>query len=147
MSMYKNFQTDANLEKNGITIDYGDFRVLIARAGGANKKFAKVLDAKTKPYRRAIQTESIETDRIMEILKEAYAECIVLNWETKVVDKDGKEEWKKGIEDQDGKLLDFTKENVVTTFKNLHDLFLDIREQSEKSSLFRQVVRETEAGN
>lgn len=147
MSMYKNFQTDANLEKNGITIDYGDFRVLIARAGGANKKFAKVLDAKTKPYRRAIQTESIETDRIMEILKEAYAECIVLNWETKVVDKDGKEEWKKGIEDQDGKILDFTKENVVTTFKNLHDLFLDIREQSEKSSLFRQVVRETEAGN
>ena len=31
MSMYKQFSTDTNLEKAGIDLDYGDFKVKIAR--------------------------------------------------------------------------------------------------------------------
>ncbi|MEE8518136.1 MAG: hypothetical protein V3S98_03310, partial [Dehalococcoidia bacterium] len=85
--MYKAFKTDDLLETKGVEIDYGTHRVTIARAGGANKKYARVLEQKTKPYRRAIATETMDDARAMELLQETYAEAIILNWETKVGDK------------------------------------------------------------
>lgn len=142
MSMYELFKTDTNLETNGIVIDYGSFRVTIARAGGANKRFAKTLDVKTKPYRRAIQTETMDNERGLDILREVYSEAVVLNWEVK--DGDG---WRQGIEGPDGDILPFTKENVLATFRALPDLFHDLQEQAGKAALFRQSIREAEAGN
>ena len=38
-TMFDQFETDPVLESEGIWIDYGAFRVKIARAGGANKKY------------------------------------------------------------------------------------------------------------
>lgn len=143
MSMYKQFQTDENLEKKGIVIDYGDFRITIARAGGANKKFARVLEAKTKPYRRAIQTETMDNDRAMELLRETYAEAVILNWETKV-----EGEWNVGIENPDGEeLLPFSGDSVLQTLQALPDLFLDLQQQAGKVALFRQSIIEDDAGN
>lgn len=140
--MYKQFKTDNNLEASGIDLDYGDFVVTVARAGGTNRKFAKVMESKTKPYRRLIQTETMSDDIGENILREVYASAVVLDWKTKV---DG--EFKQGIEGPDGDLLPFTKENIIATFKNLPDLFTDIREQSAKIALFRSAGLEEEAGN
>ena len=142
MSMYGQFQTDTNLESQGIVIDYGTFRITVARAGGANKRFAKTLEAKTKPFKRAIQTDTMDNERGLEILRETYAEAVVLNWETK---KDGV--FVQGIESQDGGILPFNKENVVFTFQNLPDLFTDIQQQAEKSALFRKFLQEQDAKN
>jgi len=142
MSMYKAFKTDEQLEREGIVLDYGEFRVTIARAGGANKRFERVLDLKTKPYKRAIQTETLDNKRGLEIFQEVYAEAVVLNWEVK---ENG--EWRQGIELPDGTIGEFNKDNVLMTFRNLPDLFRDIQEQAGKSALFRQSIREAEAGN
>lgn len=142
MSMYGQFQTDTSLETQGLIIDYGSFRVTIARAGGANKRFSKTLESKTKPFKRAIQTDTMDNERGLEILREVYAEAIVLNWETK---KDNT--FVQGIEAQDGSLLPFSKENVVATFKNLPDLFTDIQQQAEKSALFRKLLQEQDSKN
>lgn len=142
MSMYGQFQTDTSLENQGIVIDYGTFRITVARAGGANKRFAKTLEAKTKPFKRAIQTDTMDNERGLEILRETYAEAVVLNWETK---KDGV--FVQGIESQDGGILPFNKENVVFTFQNLPDLFTDIQQQAEKSALFRKFLQEQDAKN
>jgi len=142
MSMYGQFQTDTSLESQGIVIDYGTFRITVARAGGANKRFAKTLEAKTKPFKRAIQTDTMDNERGLEILRETYAEAVVLNWETK---KDGV--FVQGIESQDGGILPFNKENVVFTFQNLPDLFTDIQQQAEKSALFRKFLQEQDAKN
>lgn len=143
MSMFSQFKTDTNLERQGIIIDYGDFRITIARAGGGNKKFARILEHKTKPYRRALATETMNNDLSMAVLREVYAESIVLNWETKV---DGK--FKKGIESEDGgKPIAFNTENVVATFEKLPDLFKDVQEQAAKVALFRQTILEDDAGN
>jgi hypothetical protein len=140
--MYGQFQTDTSLESQGIVIDYGTFRITVARAGGANKRFAKTLEAKTKPFKRAIQTDTMDNERGLEILRETYAEAVVLNWETK---KDGV--FVQGIESQDGGILPFNKENVVFTFQNLPDLFTDIQQQAEKSALFRKFLQEQDAKN
>ncbi len=42
MSMYEQLETDKALETKGVEIDYGTFRVTLARAGGANKKYEKL---------------------------------------------------------------------------------------------------------
>jgi hypothetical protein len=143
--MYKQFKTDKNLETKGVVIDYGSFRVTIARAGGSNKKFVRVLEAKTKPFRRAIQTETMDNERASSLMAEVYAEAIILNWESKV----GKI-FKVGIEPpEDGgdKLLPVTTKNILSTFDNLPDLFTDLQQQANQVALFREVILEDDAGN
>lgn len=152
-SMYEQFKTDAELERNGVEIDYGDFRVTVARAGGANKRFARVLESKSKPYRRAIQTETMNLELSIGLLREVYAEAIILRWETKV-----NEEWLIGIEpppDVDLEaveltnegLLAFTRDNIVEVFTLLPDLFQDLQEQAQKIAMYRSHILDIDAGN
>jgi len=143
MSMYAQFQTDETLETKGVIIDYGQFRVTLARAGGANKKYSKVMESKAKPFRRAIQTETLDNDVAMKMLRESFAEACVLNWEVKQDD----DEWVRGIEGKDGDLLDFNRDNVIATFENLPDLFSDLQEQANKVSIYREEILEQDSGN
>lgn len=147
MSMYKDFQTDRNMETSGIYLDYGSFRVKIARAGGANDKYRRVLEAKTKPYRRAIATDTMNEALGQRLFRESFAEAVILDWEVKVTGSDGDIMWQQGIEAPDGSILPFNIPNVVTTFTNLPDLFSDIREQANKVALFRAASLEEEAKN
>jgi hypothetical protein len=148
MGMYDQFKTDGNLETQGIVLDYGDFRVTVARAGGANKRFERTLEAKTKAYKRAIQTETLPNEKGKAILREVFAEAVVLNWEVrKPGKKEGEDTWEVGIEGPSGDVLPFSADNVAATFKALPDLFADIQEQAGKVSLFRAAVLEAEAGN
>ena len=142
MSLYTQFKTDSKLETSGIVLDYGDFKVTVARAGGANKKFARLLNAKTKAYKRAIQTDTMDVEVGDKIVREVYAEAVVLNWETKVEGK-----FKQGIEAQDGKLLPFNRENLIKTFENVPDIFTDIQQQASTFALFRETVLEEESKN
>lgn len=141
-SMYGAFETSKEMERQGIWLDYGDFRLRIARAGGSNKNYQKAMEAKTRPHRKAIEAESFENDRALEILKEVYADHVVLAWETK---QDG--EWISGIEAQDGSLLPFGRDNVVATFTNLPDLFTEVQQQASKANLYRAQLLEEAAKN
>lgn len=145
MSIYDQFRTDPTLEKSGVTLDYGKFRVLIARAGGANKRYMKVLEARTKPYRRAIQTETMDPEVASKIFKRIFAETIILNWETQT--EDG--EWVKGIAnpDNESEILPLTVENVEKVLNELDEIFMDIKVQAEKFVLFKQSIQEEEAKN
>jgi hypothetical protein len=67
---------------------------------------------------------------------------VIRDWEVKVGD-----EWQQGIENPDGGVLPFSKENILLTFNNLPDLFADIMEQAGKAMLFRLALREEAAGN
>lgn len=141
--MYAQFTTDKNLETEGIDIDYGPFMVTIARAGGNNKRFARIMEAKTKPHRRAIQTETLDPERAAAILRESYAEAVILNWQTKINGK-----FKVGIEPPTGgSLLPVTPVNIVATLTNLPDLFIDLQAQATRIALFRETIMEDDAGN
>jgi hypothetical protein len=141
--MYDLFKTDKGLEREGVLVEYGAFRVKIARTGGANKRYLKRLEAALKPYRRAIQTDTMSEELAGELMRRVFAETVVLDWETAV---DG--EWRRGIEAPDGgELLPVTADNVAKTLEALPDLFTDLREQAGKVSLFRQTVIEGDSGN
>lgn len=144
-SMYGAFKTDDSLETKGVVIDYGQFRVTIARAGGANKRFATLLAAKTQPYRRAIQTETLPDEVADRIQAELYAEAIVLNWEVK--QEDGS--YRKGIASpaNEAELLKFSTKTVADTLLALPELFIDIKQQAARVALFREAVDEGDSGN
>jgi len=148
---YGSFRSDTAAEQEGVELDYGPFRVTLARAGGANKSYERILEALTKPYRRAIQLETLDQKVSEKIMKEAMAKAIILNWEV-LVDAEGNPDpdgttWAQGLEDPDtGELLPFTWENVLAVLqhKEIQNLYHDLRTQSGKEALFLQTRRETE---
>lgn len=139
MNLYNTFETDKQLEKDGVVLEYGfnskkqPIQIRIARAGGSNTRFAKIIEQKLRPYKRAIANDTMDNKVAEKLLIEAYAEAVVLEW--------------SGVEDREGNALEFTKENVVKVFTDLPDLFLDVQAQSQKSALFRASLREAEQGN
>lgn len=144
--IYGAFKTDKGLEQAGVYLDYGKFRVKVARAGGSNKAFARLLEAKLRPYQRAIKTETIDPELAEKIMLDVYARTVVVGWETKV-EKDGKEEWQPLLQNAQGDLVKPSPEAIAELFKALPDLFADIQEQTNKAAIFREAVLETNAGN
>jgi hypothetical protein len=139
MNLYTLFKADAKAEKEGIWLEYGStvdekpVRIRIARAGGANVQYAKRLEALVKPHRRQIQTETIDTELVQKLLKQVYAETVVLAWEN--------------VTDEHGQPLPFSAANVIKLFTDLPDLWLDVQEQAQRAALYRADVLAAEAGN
>lgn len=139
MSLYRQFKTDSKLEKEGVLLEYGQnskgksICIRIARANSSNDAYVKRMEAKVKPHRRQIQNETIERALLVGILREVFAETVVLGWEN--------------VEDENGKDMPFTKDNCIKLFTDLPDLFEDVQEQAQKAALFRAEIREADAKN
>lgn len=148
-NMFDQFETDANLETDGIWLDYGDFRVKIARAGGSNKRYLSYAETKTKPFRRAIAAGTMPEERSRALLFDIFAKTIILDWQVADgVDEDtGDTIWKQGIHKKGGGVLDFTPENVLMTFKLLPAIFFDIQQAAESIALFRKQEMEEDGKN
>lgn len=139
MNLYQQFKTDSNAETGGIDLNYGEnskgqpILIKIARAGGSNKKYQKVIAELSRPHRRSIQSETLPPEKSDALLRKAFARSVVLGW--------------SGVEDAEGKPMDYSEENVEKLFKDLPDLFADVREQANSSALFRAEILETTAKN
>lgn len=142
MSMYSQFATDKTLEKTGVWLDYGDFRILVARAGGSNTKYEKVLEAASRPHRRGLATGTISLKVLRGVLISVYAKAVVLDWNVKV---DGN--WVQGIHRPDESVGEFSEAAVVEAFTALPDLFSDVQSQAEQVSIFRPELLEEDAKN
>jgi len=133
-SIYDTFETDDAKEKSGIWLEFGiDTRICIARAGGANSRFAKVLEAKSRPYRRLIEQNALDPKVADKMLVDTLAETVVLGWE--------------GVRDREGVDIAFSVANVKALFTELPDLFVAIRESAMQASNFRRQDIEDDAGN
>ncbi len=149
MSMYRQLETDKSLETKGVEVDYGSFRVTLARAGGANKRYEKILDAKSKPHRRAMKTETMDNEVAIGVMREVYADSIILHWES----KDAKDKWVVGIEAKPKKVGDpinivpFNRDNVVQAMIDLPELLIWFKEDAEKLSLYLVQLLEDDVKN
>lgn len=138
-NLFKTFKADENLEKSGVVLQYGtnsknqpiEFR--IARAGGSNVRYTKVLEHKAKPYRRMMQQDSLDRKISDRIMREVYAETVILSW--------------SGVEDENDNDIPFNQENVIKVLTDLPDLFTDIQEQANKLALFRAADLSEDAKN
>jgi hypothetical protein len=142
------FQTDKSKEQEGIVLNYSDvFWIQITRAGGSNDHYKRILTEKLKPFRRAIQTETIDEAASARLMREAVAEGIVLNWGTGRFPNGAGSIPSSPKSSFAGEPIPFSAENVAKVFEELPDLFNDVYEQANKVSLFRATETEGDAGN
>lgn len=133
-SPYELFKTSDEHEQKGIELDYGDFQITVARAGGSNRRYQKMLEAKTKPFRRILAAGGkVDPERMSAAMREVFAETVVLAW--------------NGVTDEDGKKLAFNKANVQKLFKDLPELFNDVMNQATNFQLFQDIETEEDKGN
>lgn len=137
--MYSQFTTNKNAEMDGIFLDFGDFRVKVRRAGGANKEYTKVLAEITNPYQRALKLGTVDDEQARGFFHEAYARAVVLDWQYKTGQEgDEGESWASGMENPaTGQIVDVSPEVIVATFKMLPDLFFEIQEAASSMRNFR----------
>lgn len=135
MSFYDIYKTDENLEAgSGVRLDYGKSgSIIIHRAGGDNKKYSTVLNAKMRPFRRQLSNGTLDDKTSLKVMAEVYADSVIVGWD-KVLGKDGK-------------ALPYSRDNVVQLLTDLPELFRDIQEQATTVSNFRKDEDEADSKN
>lgn len=139
MSFAKLFGTDKDTEKNGVRITYGEnangkeIAIIVARAGGANEAFQRTADVVLKPYRRQIQTETIDQKKLRSLMMVVYARSVVRGWE--------------GVLDDAGKEIPFSEDACVAQFEAFPDLFADVQSNADQLAVFRKEDLAKEAKN
>lgn len=128
------YDMDENLEAGeGVRVEYDDGRAFVLhRAGGANKKFARVMQAKTKPHTRKIQAGTMPDSVADRLLAEVYAESVIIGWD--------------GIT-AGGKPVPFNTDNVVAFLLAKPEVFTAIQRDAQDLSVFRRAENEAAAKN
>ena len=152
MGLYGAYKTDEALEKRGvwyITSSDPNTRILLARAGNSNKPYAKLLEAKTKPFRRMIAHNMMPAEKQREILREVYAETVILGWQTLPEGADPNDDaaWTTGIEQPGGSLAEPTKDVIIRVLTELPDLFVELQEAANEQAMYRATDMELAAKN
>ena len=132
-SIYDVFETDESLEAKGIRVRIADSVFIVARAGGSNERFRKVAEAKTRPLRRRIETNTIEAEELNRVMAEIFAESVLLGWEN--------------VTQRDGTPLTFSRDNVVKLLLDLPDLFQVLQEESKTLANFKALEIEGDVKN
>jgi hypothetical protein len=132
-NVYHLYETDKDVETRGIDLKFPNFTIRVARAGGANKRFAASLQKKLGTRARAFDAGMMDPDEANKVLAEVYADCVILGWE--------------GVTDRDGQPLAFSKEACVRLFTDLPDLFQEVVSESQRLQNFRVAQRSEDAGN
>lgn len=138
-ALSKIFKTDKALETKGIWLDYGEndkgknMRVLVARSGGQNKRFSKALEQATRPYRAAIQNNSLPDNIADKIYLGVFVDTVLLDWEN--------------IPDEKGNIVPFSRDAAKSLLNDLPEWFADIKAQAGNMSLFREEEAEADTKN
>lgn len=146
-SPFDMFDVDEQLEEKGIRVDYGPFWFQIGRIDKAGTPFARFMTEAFRPYTRAIQLGEMDNKIAEALTREGFAKHLVFAWGSVEVKDGEKIEHPGKMPGKDGKLLDFTPENVEELFKQLPALFNDLLAESKNMRNFRKARAEIDAGN
>lgn len=140
MGLYDQYETSEKLEKQGRWLDFGPaeedgkkIRVRIARAGGMNSSFKRMMESRSRPHRRAMEKGRMDPDTLTRIMIEVLAETVILAWEN-VVDKEGKK-------------MTCNKENKIKIMTDLPDFYAEILEYATKGDTFSMASVEEDTKN
>jgi Zn-finger nucleic acid-binding protein len=150
LSPYAYFKTDAHMERNGVWLDLGPFRVLLARSGGANKEFSRLLQAKMKPYERQQKNKTVDERVVLEKSAEAYASKVFLQIQTRIEPEEGSNAeptYRDGYFNADGEFVQDSYESRKQLLVDMEDLFHQVIEESSALANFRREELEQTEGN
>lgn len=142
------FKASPKLESEGVVRDFGYCRITIARAGGSNQKFNAIIERIGKEHQRAIANDLLGAERSRQIMIDAYAQAVILNWETNI-GTETEPVWKVGIEPENegDELLPFNEANVKATFIEMPDLFRECVEVASGLQFFRESLLDNKIKN
>lgn len=112
-NLYALFETDKELEANGIDLKFGDSTFRCKRAGGSNRKFETAFNEKTRAFQTKMQLASLSEEQSDKLLMEVYFEAVVLGWED--------------VTDREGNNLEFTLENFQKVMTDLPEVWRNLR--------------------
>lgn len=143
MSMKSLYKTDPAANEGGVWFSYPKNkdgtvpRVKLSRMSqSTNKKYAKELETRTRPFRRELELETLDTEVGDGLMLDVFIAAILLEWEHMQPNDDGEE-------------LAFTAENAKKLLGDPEwaELYEDMREKAKKAANFRSASLEAEAKN
>jgi hypothetical protein len=129
-SLYDLFETDESLETKGIGLRFGPSTFYVKRAGGANAAFDAAFEEKTRAMSSRLQLAALSNDQSDAILKDVYAEAVVIGWDN--------------VCDRDGNVLEFNKANFVKVMTDLPTLWRALRTEAANHENFLRVQAKQE---
>jgi hypothetical protein len=139
--LFKQFKTDTNKELNGVDIEFAEAvnedgsipTFTLSRMGKSNKKYAKAIEAASRPYRRQIELGTMKPEVSERIFLEVFAETILVGW--------------KNVYAEDGSDLKYSKDAAIALMSALPDVYDRLQLESTIASNFRDSALENEAKN
>ena len=121
MAKLSKFQQDVTKSEEGTQIDLGDgLIVTVCRIGC--KSYNDSIKKQTAPYQRQIRNKTLDDFVFENIMNKAFADTILIDW--------------KGMEDDDGKEIVYSKEKCFEilsnpAYKDLKDTISDLANEAE----------------
>jgi hypothetical protein len=146
---YGLFKTESDLEIGGVWQDYGDFRIKLARAGGRNTPYSKLL---TKFVERLQNKKRNSPEEGVRIMAEVFARGVIKGMEMKT--EDGA--WVSGmhLEVHDPelgekvlKVVEPSVENLMQMLIDLPDFADELRTIANEGNTFKKALEEDMSGN
>ena len=135
MSLYTQFETDADLETKGFALEIidgsGTTTFILARAGGKNREFTKYLQQLMKPHQRAASRGTLKDEIAEQAGLKAISRHVVLAWEN--------------VKDRNGNPLDYSEENCFNLLTDLPDLADFLLKEANNEANFLMEEREEDA--
>jgi len=139
MSLHAQFKTDTAKEQAGVEVVYGPNKdgsvptFILSRAGKSNKAYGKMLEARTRPYRRQMDLGTMNNAVAEDIFLDVFVATVLKGWQN--------------VQNEGGTDIPFSADAAKSLFKELPELYEDLQEKSKQASLFRDASVEEEAGN
>lgn len=139
MSLFEQFETNAEKESEGVEIQYGPNKdktiptFIISRMGKSNKRYSKALEAATRPYRRQVELGTLKNETAETLFMGVFVDTVLKGW--------------KNVQDRDGTEIPFTKDAATRLLTDLPELYEDLQDKAKSASLFREESLDDEAGN
>jgi len=109
MSIYSLFDSNEKAEQNGFlfTVQDGSVEIsfLLARAGGANKRFTKKMAEALRPHQHAMNAGTLDEDTMVALQIDVMAETLVMDW--------------SNVADRNGNEIEFSKEECIKLLESL----------------------------
>lgn len=147
MGLSKQYQTNSELENNGVPISAGDANpdgsfatFILARASKTNKAYQAALTKAAAPYQRQIQMKIDVSAQLEKAFMGVFCDTVLRGWSNVLkADVTG--------DDKATGFIEYSKQNAIALFERLPELYDFLQEQANSASLFLEATREESAKN
>ena len=130
MTTYSQFKTNRELETKGVILQIGDSDFHVRRAGGGNRAYSTTFAEKTKPFQRQISLGTLPDEKALDIMLETYWDSVMLGW--------------SNVTDEEGNVLEYTKENFKKVMTDLPELWNALRDEAGEARNFQDEQAKTD---